>query len=397
MFKMLRKVLSPNTTREYNRKSVHFIPYENNYYSNETINYNKAQKLYTNNVIVNRCVNLIAQSLSHVPWILNLKTSQSFERIYEHPLLDLLHKPNNLTAGAEFFEYLIIHKLIYGNAYILAEKDKEGFPEKLKLLDPQTVSIITNKNNEIVGYKYSKKEDIYKINPIDFTADILHLKNYNPNNSFYGLSSLSSSSLSIEQHNLALAWNNSLLKNGARPSGAIIVGTNHGNNGYLTEEQFNRIKEEFEERYTGSANSGKPLLLEGGLEWKDMSISPKDMDFIEAKNASAREIALSLGVPPQLLGIAGDNTYSNMQEARLALWEETIIPILDNLCDALTNWLTPKYNQELRLSFDRDEISALSSKRENMWLKLKDIDFMTINEKRAKFGLKAIEEGDKLQ
>ena len=57
------------------------------------------------------------------------------------------------------------------------------------------------------------------------------------------------------------------------------------------------------------------VLLEGGLDWREMSINPKDMDFIESKNSAAREIALAFGVPPQLLGINGDSTYSNMQEA----------------------------------------------------------------------------------
>jgi HK97 family phage portal protein len=127
-----------------------------------------------------------------------------------------------------------------------------------------------------------------------------------------------------------------------------------------------------------------------------MSISPKDMDFIESKNSAAREIALSFGVPPQLLGISGDNTYSNMQEARLALWEETLIPLLDKLADALGNWLSHMYGEEIIIDFDRDAISALTEKRENLWAKIASADFMTINEKRAFFGFDPIKEGDRL-
>lgn len=127
-----------------------------------------------------------------------------------------------------------------------------------------------------------------------------------------------------------------------------------------------------------------------------MSISPKDMDFIEFKNSAAREIALAFGVPPQLLGINGDNTYSNMQEARLALWEETLLPLLDKISSALTNWFEQWFSSEIVIDFDRDAISALTDKRENLWSKIAASNFMTINEKRAFVGLGPVEGGDKL-
>jgi HK97 family phage portal protein len=76
----------------------------------------------------------------------------------------------------------------------------------------------------------------------------------------------------------------------------------------LSEAQFGRLKSELEVTYSGSRNAGRPLLLEFGLDWKAMSLSPKDMDFLQAKHAAAREIALAFGVPPMLLGIPGDNT-----------------------------------------------------------------------------------------
>ena len=134
-------------------------------------------------------------------------------------------------------------------------------------------------------------------------SKILHLKNYHPTNSHYGLSSLDATSQSIELHNQATNWNSSLLRNGARPSGALIV---KESNGYLSDDQFERLQAQLTDKFTGSNNSGRPLLLEGGLDWQEMSINPKDMDFIESKNAAAREIALAFGVPPQLLGINGD-------------------------------------------------------------------------------------------
>ncbi len=121
-----------------------------------------------------------------------------------------------------------------------------------------------------------------------------------------------------------------------------------------------------------------------------------DMDFINAKHTAARDIALAFGVPPQLLGIPGDNTYSNMREARLALWEETVLPLIDQIAAELNNWLVPRFGDGLELAHDLDAPPALGLRRERHWEKLNKADFITINEKRAAAGYGAIAGGDVL-
>lgn len=349
---------------------------------------------YRNNVIVYRCVNLIAQSASHVPWVVQTQKNGVIERSDQHYIYDLLNQPNPMSAGADFFTEVISSLLLFGNSYILANTNRSSAPKALYMLPAKQMEVIIN-HGIISGYKYrhDKGEKIYTIHPISSRSDVLHLKNYNVSSKIYGLSCLESSALPIEIHNQASLWNYSLLKNGARPSGALIM---KDSSGYLSDEQFHRLKSQLSERYSGASNSGKPLLLEGGLDWREMSISPKDMDFIESKNSAAREIALAFGVPPQLLGINGDNTYSNMQEARLGLWEETIIPLLDKISNALTHWFSNYYEDKIMIDFDRDAISALTNKRENLWSKIASSNFMTINEKRAFVGLKPISGGDRL-
>ena len=141
---------------------------------------------------------------------------------------------------------------------------------------------------------------------------MLHQKLFHPLIDHYGLSPIEAAATAIDIHNSASRWNKALLDNSARPSGALVYASRDGN---LTTEQYNRLKGELETQFQGASNAGRPLLLEGGLDWKSMSMSPKDLDFIEAKHGAAREIALALGVPPMLLGIPGDNTFSNYQEA----------------------------------------------------------------------------------
>ena len=138
------------------------------------------------------------------------------------------------------------------------------------------------------------------------------------------------------------------------------------------------------------------MLLEGGLDWKEMSLSPKDMDFLNAKLQSARDVAAAFGVPPMLVGVPGDSTYANYREARLALWEETILPLLDFIADQLNHWLSPRFGDHLKLAYDKDEISALSPRREEAWARVQGAEFLTLNEKRAAVGYAPLDGGDDL-
>jgi HK97 family phage portal protein len=380
------------------KKSYNYL--DNFYFADDFGKSKAGAESYKTNVIVNRCVNIISQSASHVPWLIMKKTSKGFERLPSHYINKLLKRPNPLKAGAEFFSEIIANKLLFGNSYILAVNGcgKSSVPHELYSLNPSAVEIL-NINGATTGYKYSIEgnnkhyDKVYAIDSVSKQSQILHIKNYNPTNNIYGLSCIESAGSLIDLHNRATQWNYTLLKNGARPSGALVVSSG----GNLTQEQFDRLKGELQEKYYGSSNAGKPMLLEGGLDWKEMSITPKDMDFIESKNSAAREIALAFGVPPQLLGINGDNTYSNMQEARLALWEETLIPLLDKIADGLSNWLSYWFRDELIIDFDRDAISVLTERRQKLWTTLTDIKFMSINEKRAIVGLPSIIGGDEIK
>ncbi len=175
----------------------------------------------------------------------------------------------------------------------------------------------------------------------------MHLTLFNPLDDHYGLGALEAAAVAIDTHNAAAAWNKALLDNAARPSGALVYAGPDG--AVLSDSQYERLKRELETTYQGSANAGRPLLLEGGLDWKAMSLSPKDMDFMEAKHTAAREIALAFGVPPMLLGIPGDNTYANYQEANRAFWRHTVLPLANRIASALAQWLGPAFGAGVTL------------------------------------------------
>jgi hypothetical protein len=204
---------------------------------------------------------------------------------------------------------------------------------------------------------------------------ILHLTLFHPTDDHYGLSPMEAAATALDIHNAAGAWNKALLDNAARPSGALVVGATS-----LTDAQFDRLKEELEASYQGALNAGRPLLLEGGLDWKPLSLSPQDMDFVEAKAAAAREIALAFGVPPLLLGLPGDNTHANYAEANRAFYRQTVIPLARRTADALAAWLGPSFGERLALEPDLDAIEALADERESLWRRVAAAPFLSDDE-----------------
>lgn len=130
------------------------------------------------------------------------------------------------------------------------------------------------------------------------------------------------------------------------------------------------------------------MLLDGGLKWQSLALSPADMDFATLKSTAAREIALAFGVPPMLLGLPGDNTYSNYREANRALWRLTLLPLANKLFSALQETLAPWF-PEAELKVDLDRITALSEDRERLWKQVSDADFLTRSEKRDLLGFPA--------
>jgi HK97 family phage portal protein len=223
---------------------------------------------------------------------------------------------------------------------------------------------------------------------------VLHLKLFNPTDDHYGLSPLRAARFAVDIHNASSAWNKALLDNAARPCGALTY-ANSTSGDRMTEEQFDRLKAELADAHTGATAAGRPLLLEGGLDWKPMSLSPAEMDFIEGKHVAAREIALAFGVPPQLLGIPGDATYNTYKEAQLAFWRNTVAPLAERGARALTGWLGPQFTGpsgvNAVVAVDLDRVPALAAEREALWARLDAASFLTPDERRRMAGLGVVE------
>lgn len=340
-----------------------------------------ARHAYCKNPVAFRAVRLIAESAASVKLVL-----RSQEREYaDHWLLDLLNQPRAHLSRTSLIETLAAHLLLEGNAYLLAAFT-DGKPTELYPLRPDRVRVKAGADGWPQAYLYSVGRQSVTLAPDPDTGlmPLAHIKLFHPLDDHYGLGCLEPARASLDLHHGANAWNKALLDNAARPSGALVY---TGGNGHLDGEAFERLKSELETTYQGQTNAGRPLLLEGGLDWRPMSLSPKDMDFQEARHGAMREIALAFGVPPLLLGLPGDNTYANYAEAQRALWRQTVLPLVGRLTDALTHWLAPLSPDEtLDLAVDLDAIEALSGEREALWRRVTAATFLSEEEKRIAIG-----------
>ena len=359
-----------------------------------------AKEGYLKNAIVYRCVNEISRGASAVPFV--IKAGDQI--IEEHPLIDLLNRPNPLQSYSEFFNSLFGYVLLSGNAYILKVGADTGTPQELHQLRPDRI-VIKGSGNQIPDrYQYvlnGKIHQQYEVDQENGFSDLKHIKLWNPLDDYYGLSPMSAAAVEVDQFNMASKHNVNLLNNGARPSGAIVFKP-QDDAGFavnLTESQRQQLLTDLNNRFSGTANAGRPLLLEGDFDWREMGLSPKDMDFLNLKHMSATDIAMCFGVPSQLVGVPDAQTYANVAEARLALYEETIIPHLRKLSSDLNEWLVPMFDERLRLEFDIDSIPALSERRrkiyENVTSAVRE-GIMTRNEAREIIGLQPVDGADDL-
>jgi len=352
-----------------------------------------AREGYARNAIVYRAVRLIAESVGALSFVL-------YEGVAErdiHPLLDLIRRPNPRQDGASFLESIASHLLLAGNAYIEAVglgAGEEGDPQvrELYALRPDRMKLVPGADGWPQAYDYTVAGSTVRFDQSAMLPPILHLTFFNPLDDHYGLSPLEAAAIAVDTHNAAAAWNKALLDNAARPSGALVYDGPDG--AALSALQYERLKNEFAEHYQGMSNAGRPLVLEGGLDWKPMSLSPGDMDFLNAKHAAAREIALAFGVPPMLLAIPGDNTYSNYQEANRVFWRQSVLPLAGRIACALTHWLSPVFGDGLMLAADTDRIEALSPDRAALWERVSKAPFLSVNEKRLATGYGPVEGGD---
>jgi len=329
---------------------------------------------YVANPIVQRAVRLIAEGVGAVP--------------LTGAVPEVLALIGTRTAGQALLETVAMQILLHGNGFVRVMTPPVAVGETdLFALRPERVTVERDARGWPVAYLYRAGESAQRIAAEDAAGRpaLIHVRSAHPLDDHYGLGCLGAAAGAVAIHNAATRWNQALLDNAARPSGVLTFDRN-GEGDTLAPEQFDRLREELDAQFSGTPNAGRPLLLEGGLRWQAMSLTPADMDFVGLKSSAAREIALAFGVPPMLLGLPGDAAYANYKEANRALWRQAILPlagsILGGLNEALVRWWP-----EGAVRVDLDHVPALADEREALWAQVTAADFLSRAEKRKLLGV----------
>ena len=329
-----------------------------------------------------RAVKVIAEAAAALPLVL-----QDANMRYDmHPLLDLMRQPNAAQGRAELFEAIYGHLLLNGNAYIEAVPGTGKMPGELHVLRSDRMNVVPGADGWPVAYDYVVGGRTHRFAVTEEYSPICHIKSFHPQDDHYGLSPMQAAAVAVDVHGSASAWSKALLDNAARPSGAMVYKGADGQ-GTLSADQYDRLVSEMEAHHQGARNAGRPMLLEGGLDWKPMGFSPSDMEFHETKQAAAREIAIAFGVPPMLVGIPGDATFANYQEANRAFFRLTVLPLASRVTAGISAWLSRFTGEPVELRPDLDQIPALAGERDQQWARVGAADFLTPDEKRVLLGL----------
>ncbi|PIE14592.1 MAG: phage portal protein [Rhodobacterales bacterium] len=342
---------------------------------------------FAGNPVGFRAVKMIAEAAAALPLVLQNRV----ERFEDHPVRSLVQSPNPAQGRAELFEALYGQLLLTGNGYLEAVGGADGVPLELHVLRSDRMSLVPGADGWPVAYEYAVGGRKHRFDVSEGVPAVCHIKSFHPQDDHYGFSPMQAAAQAVDVHNSASRWSKALLDNAARPSGAIIYKGAEGQ-GTLSSDQYDRLVNEMESHHQGARNAGRPMLLEGGLDWKPMGFSPSDMEFQKTKEAAAREIALAFGVPPMLLGINGDATYSNYQEANRAFYRLTVLPLATRVAASVADWLSGFAGEALDLKPDLDQVPALSAERDAQWSRVAGASFLTDAEKRRLLGLPELSE-----
>jgi HK97 family phage portal protein len=339
-----------------------------------------AREGYGANSTMYACISLVADAFGAIP--LHVKVND--EIVEDHPLKQLLDRPNPDEGGVEFRTAACSWMLLAGNNF--AEKVKPlGEVQELWNWQPYEMSVGRAKG-QFMPYMYTfgkgtANQKSWPVDQITGTCDMLHWRTFNPDpeNPSMGMAPIKAGASEVDQANAASKWRYNTLKNNAKPSG-VISGES------IDPTNKKTIQESIKRKQQGANGAHEVMVLSGDLKWQQLAMSPSDMDWLAGSKMLSQEIASVFRVPTQLLGIEGSQTYANFEEAKLALYTQAVLPKLELYISELNRWLSPEYGENVKICYEQEEILALEPLRREKRAELLSTDVLTINEKRAILG-----------
>lgn len=345
----------------------------------------KQLQTYKKSLYVFACVNKIAQKTASIDWeMFRIKNKVGdVQEIFMHEALDLLYRPNPFQTKGEFFEKFMMNKKLTGEAFILKVRNKQGKVVELWNLRPDYVTIVKDKELYIKGYEFNKTDGKIVFAP----EDIIHDAYPSPLDEYGGVSPLCAAEVRVETELHAISYQKNFFQNNARPDFLL------SSEGKIDETQKDEIKASWEKRHKGGANSGKGAFLYGGLKYQQVSISQREMDYIESLKMTRDDILTAFGVPKPIVAVTDDVNLANAKTAMEIFLSETVVPEIKRLTEKLNEHLIyPEYGDIYYIQYE-DPVPANEKERAEVDQIHLQSGTKLINEVREEMGLPPIAGG----
>lgn len=333
------------------------------------------------------CANLLSGTVSSLPLMVYRKKGDAKEVYRDHPLYKVLHdSPNFDQTSVDFWQFMQGSLEFWGNAY--AEKIKTGERVTgLVPISPALMSVRRLSSGEIeYSWTYEGVQNVRK------DADILHIRGFGGN----PLGGMSTLHFGRNAFGLARAVDRAAgatFKNGLRPSGALTFQE------FLSKENREIAEGKLVEKYVGAVNAGRPLVLEGGTTWQQLTINPEDAQMLESRRFSVEEICRFFGVPPHMVGHTENSTSwgTGLEQQTLGFQKFTLGPRIRRIEQALAKQLLTTSDRVNGVTIEFSLEGLLrgdSAGRSSYYQTMTMIGAMTINDVRRLENLPPVDGGD---
>lgn len=338
----------------------------------------KRLNTYKKSLYVFACVSKIAQKTASIDWELYkiTNTDGDKQQVFVHEALDLLYRPNPFQTKEEFFKRFMINKKLTGHAFILKVRNAQGKVVELWNLRPDFMRILLDKEKIIKGYEFTANGGTTVFAP----EDIIYDSDPDPTVDFGGMSALQPAQVRVDIEEFASKYQREFFVNNARPDFILKTAKN------LTAEQKEDMKEAWDKRHKGAKKSGKGAFLEGGLEYQQVSISQREMDYIESSKMTRDDILVALAVPKPVVAITDDVNLANANTGMQIFLSETIVPEIKALTNKLNEHLIYQEWGDIYFLDFEDPVPENKVEKADIQTKRLQAGTMLINEAREEWG-----------
>lgn len=343
---------------------------------------------YSKSLYVFACISKIAEKVAATEFRLYriINSKGDTKEILTHPALDLLYQVNPFQTKTEFLETTIINLKTTGDAFWFKVRNKSGKVVELWNLRPDFMEIIKDPVNFIKEYRFQTEDGKTEI---FLPEDIVHLKYTDPLSMYFGISPIKAAQVRIQTEGFASSYQKDFFLNSARPDGVLI----NNNESALKRETRENIRRDWNLRHQGPGNNSKIAVLDEKLTYQQISLSQREMDYMESMRFTRDDILVAFKVPKVILSIVDDVNRANAETGMYIFLSETIVPEIKRILEKINEELiAPDFGEEFFMGF----VDTTPQNREAITLEYEkgiQNNWLLINEVREKENLPPIKGG----